>query len=365
MIKNSKFEVDDETYFLIHYRFNSGYSQKQLAEDFNIHRNTVSKWLASKQAPSQTLKTRRVSAIRKQMINMRRCAVRKLIETKVTLKRVRYTPKKRLPRVKVLIRRPYSSVRSVCRGLYQKHNIRSSPSTVWKDLHCIGKIARKKRKAPPLTAKHRLDRQAFCKEMIRDKLDIKFSDECYVDTNDHGSTWVWISPGEMPDVMERDQGPTSILVWGCIGKNFKHLVVLPPQRLTKDSYRAKVLRPSISALASTPALFQQDGAKPHGGHIQYLHRCGVRTLPKWPAKSCDLSPIENLWEILKSEVSRRAPHGVEELMVFIKEAWDAIPMKVVNSLIDSFEQRCKDCVAAKGNIIKPRKQRKNTRARKS
>lgn len=348
----------------MHYRFKNGCTRKQLADDFNIHRNTVSKWLASKKAPSQTTKTRRVSAVRRQMINFRRCVIRKLVETKVMLKRIRYTPKKRLPRVKVFVRRPYNSVRALCRGLYQLHKISSSPSTVWKDLRSIGKIARKKRKAPPLTAKHRQERQLFCKEMMRDKLDIKFSDECYVDTNDHGNTWVWISPGELPDVMEREQGPTSILVWGCIGKNFKHLVVLPPQRLTKNSYREKVLRPSLSTLASTPALFQQDGAKPHSGHIQYLHRYGVRTLPKWPAKSCDLSPIESLWEVLKTEVSRRAPHGVEELMRFIQEAWAAIPMTLVNSLIEGFQQRCKDCLAAKGNIIKPRRQRKKKEARK-
>ncbi len=49
-----------------------------------------------------------------------------------------------------------------------------------------------------------------------------------------------------------------------------------------------------------PCLFQQDNAKPHTAAITtaWLRSRRVR-VPNWPACSPDLSPIENIWRIIK------------------------------------------------------------------
>ncbi len=52
-----------------------------------------------------------------------------------------------------------------------------------------------------------------------------------------------------------------------------------------------------------PCLFQQDNAKPHTAAITtaWLRSRRVR-VPNWPACSPDLSPIENIWRIIKRKI---------------------------------------------------------------
>ena len=51
-----------------------------------------------------------------------------------------------------------------------------------------------------------------------------------------------------------------------------------------------------------------------------------------------LNPIENLWNIVKTNVERRKPKNCKDLEQFMTEEWDNIPNTVLINLIDSMKQ---------------------------
>ncbi len=72
-----------------------------------------------------------------------------------------------------------------------------------------------------------------------------------------------------------------------------------------------------------PCVFQQDNAKPHTAAITTAWLCSrkVRVL-NWPACSQDISPIENIWRIIKRQ---RWPQTLQQLATYIRQEWDKIP----------------------------------------
>ncbi len=68
----------------------------------------------------------------------------------------------------------------------------------------------------------------------------------------------------------------------------------------------KILEQHI--LPSRRRVFQQDNAKPHTAGIRtaWLRSRRVRAL-NWPTCSPDLSPIENIWRIIKRQIRQRLP----------------------------------------------------------
>ncbi len=89
-------------------------------------------------------------------------------------------------------------------------------------------------------------------------------------------------------------------------------------------------------LPSRRRVFQQDNAKPHTAAITtaWLHSRRVRVL-NWPACSPDLSPIENIWHIIKRKIRQRRPRTLQQLETYIRQEWDQIPTPKHQQLITS------------------------------
>ncbi len=102
-----------------------------------------------------------------------------------------------------------------------------------------------------------------------------------------------------------------------------------------------------------PCIFQQDNAKPHSAHItkSWLRRKRVRVLD-WPACSPDLSPIENVWHILKRKMRQRRPRTVAHLKTCLQEEWDKITPETLHHLVSSVPKRLLSVVKRNGNITK-------------
>ena len=107
--------------------------------------------------------------------------------------------------------------------------------------------------------------------------------------------------------------------------------------------------------------FQHDNATPHtaGLNKSYLesketHYAGKFKVLEWPSSSPDLSPIENLWSIIKSELRRyqRKPKNLDELWERLKDEWKQLPEKTLLSLAQSMPKRVDEVIKREGWTIK-------------
>ena len=98
----------------------------------------------------------------------------------------------------------------------------------------------------------------------------------------------------------------------------------------------------------------EDGAPVHTAKMCYTYReaHGLVSM-SWPAQSPDLNPIENLWSIMKYEISKLPkPQSKDEMAILIKEQWNRLTPKVWNNLIESMPRRIKACIQAEGGSIR-------------
>ena len=101
-------------------------------------------------------------------------------------------------------------------------------------------------------------------------------------------------------------------------------------------------------------IFQQDGATCHLTPLvmRYINR-KARVLNGWPPNSPDLSPIENLWAIMKERLNRLTtkPKNKNELKKLIQHVYDSISIETINNLVNTFEYRLKMCKDNGGKTI--------------
>ena len=258
----------------------------------------------------------------------------------------------------------YASARSIVTQLKRQYGIATTKPTVCRDLNAegMGSRVRPKVTVSPIDYPRRL---AFCKQYIRmtkkESHKLVFSDEKIFCTNDYSQRSEWVMDGEtaMPRLRQRwPQG--RVHVWGAIGIKWKLLVVLPetqkvedekpaPYRLTAQKYVRKCLAAAANHLIANKILYQQDGAGCHRGAKKYLRSKGIRFIEDWPARSPDLSPIENLWEDMQTRVSTiHAPRSRTELIAAIKVEWEKITNATLEKYIESFPKRCRRVVELGG-----------------
>ena len=85
-------------------------------------------------------------------------------------------------------------------------------------------------------------------------------------------------------------------------------------------------------------LLSLNNARPHSAGVStaWLCRHLVRVLD-WPACSPDLSPIENVWCIMKRRIRQRRPQTVQQLKSCIHQEWAKIPLAKLQQLIKDYK----------------------------
>ncbi|MDO9353860.1 MAG: transposase [Solirubrobacteraceae bacterium] len=332
---NFRGRVNDVGFHLIQ----EWHSQKQpiaeIARRLGIARSTVRSHIQSDTPPSQRAKPQPpgVSPAKIAEMSRRRQIVKHAASAKQVIKR----HAKRSTRV--YVRKLYPSTNAISRYL-RTHGYNVSPSTVRRDLIVMGVRARRRRTVPYLNPHMKAERVRQCRDMLNgntlrfDKNKLLFSDEKRFDSDDHSHVFDWVAEGVPTLPRQHDTNSSKIMVWGVIGVNYRHLVVLKAGSIDAARYQSECLQPAIGALRAPGVIFMQDNARPHSSEStrRYLKRRHVVTL-QWPPYSPDLNPIENLWAYLTQRVSAAAPFGTEALAAAIVQEWNMIPQAYIDALV--------------------------------
>lgn len=107
--------------------------------------------------------------------------------------------------------------------------------------------------------------------------------------------------------------------------------------------------------------YQHDNAPPHtaGLNNSYLqsketqYNGNFRVL-EWPSSSPDLSPIENLWSIIKRKLKgyQTKPKNLDELWARVKNEWEKLPEETLLRLAQSMPKRVDEVIKKEGWTIK-------------
>ncbi len=147
-----------------------------------------------------------------------------------------------------------------------------------------------------------------------------------------------------------------VMVWGGISSRGATPLIFIQGGVNAEKY-IKILEEGLlttmNFLYPDGFIFQQYNAPAHRANItkKWL-RDNNLVIIDWPAMSPDLSPIENLWAIIKNEPETTKPIKIEQWKQKINEIWRNFGPTFLVRFLESMPSRLEKCVASEGRIIK-------------
>ena len=282
---------------------------REIGEITGFSSATVSHWVRKK---GWTVKVapRRARTGHLKSVDFRRRLVARLSKKKVVVGGRQYVE--------------FPSAQSIATELAKNYAITASKETVRRDLLQQGLRPIVRPRVTTVAAVDHQKRLAFSRQYV-DFVPVRFvfCDEKLFSTNDFTCRQQWVQDGDVPLARERKRWPAArVMVWGCIGVNFRVLVIFPETRkhtdkesgdvterayrLTGDEYRRRCLPKITEHCRKNRLIFVQDGAGCHSAAktTSYLASKHVRTVA-WPPRSPDLNPIETLWAVMQPRVAQK------------------------------------------------------------
>lgn len=159
------------------------------------------------------------------------------------------------------------------------------------------------------------------------------------------------------------------IVSGSTGhkSQFKNKKGQEAKNITSQEYKevvAQTLLPEGKRLFSQQGItswtLQQDNDPTHKKASQEAvstwnqHNSGgnVQLLPFWPPNSPDLSPIENVWAYVQTEVNKKGCATFAEFQAEVKKTFKELPRSMLINLNNSIKDRLAACLAKNGDMTK-------------
>ena len=178
-----------------------------------------------------------------------------------------------------------------------------------------------------------------------------------------GRLRVWMKSGDkLPEhlALPVNQGGGRLLIWAAVWMNGRSELHIQTENMNSDGY-VNVLERHILPLSFqlgdpfTDWMLMDDNATCHRSSLtnSFKSQAGIRTL-KWPARSPDLNPIENVWSLLKRAVRRSVRPGddLSRLEAILRQEWDRLDQATINRLIQSMPSRVRLVIEGSGETTK-------------
>lgn len=251
-------------------------------------------------------------------------------------------------------------------GFLERSGIAVSSSCVRRQLISTGYVARRPRKKPLLDERQRQRRLAWANEhktwTANDWEKVCFSDESSFHIMDNKTQYVRRQQGEefLPQcIVKTVKHPTSVMVWSMISVHGVGRLHIVEGIMNQDKYievlKKKVVPDLKRLFPQGDGIYQQDGAPCHTARRvkEFMDEQGVKIL-SWPGNSPDISPIENLWQIVKRRVAQRKPTTKVGLIETLIDVWarDTEIKELCPKLIRGVPRRVQAVVNSKGGATK-------------
>jgi len=325
MVKTLVFDtIEQRNNFIVSQR-QDGVPASDIAEELRISRRTVERVYTTYKTTRRTKRKRgsgRPKALTKSMKN-------KIIS--------------------LLKRDPYLT----CGDIAERFDNEVSDETIRQYLKSKQYSYKKPSRVPYLTQDHITLRVDFAENyQDYDFQTTFFTDECTFDLN--GSVKGWSRKGKRIPKNNYVYAP-KVQVWGAISCHGDCYLETYHGSMNAKNYKEMLKERFIPFAEETMEeewTLIQDGASSHTANkvMEMLDDYDIH-VPRWPAKSPDINPIENVWGILKSRVYRRCPKNVQELEDMIFEEWDAMDSDMIGEIASSINSRLQQVIDSNGLII--------------
>jgi hypothetical protein len=222
-----------------------------------------------------------------------------------------------------------------------------------------------------LTETHKQLRVQFAKRHAKQSWkNVLFVDACkftYNRPRRHTRHGILTYNGKRPVLTKGDEH-TGVWVYGAVSPKGKSQLVFVTassgvdrtyKMASGERYRGVGAEEYINIMQ---AHFIPVGRKLHGNSLQYLHdwsgchksrvvkafqkSVGLKVMADFPSRSADIHIIENIWVWMDSQLRQQSYNSLDSFITKVNEAWNSIPLSLLQNCIGSMCARLRAIVAA-------------------